>query len=313
MVTRKEKRAQEKKTNYFFEFAKTKRHFFRDLPAKLKQVQDRRHASYITYSADIILFMMMLKNACDIKTMRSMTQQFNKEETIHNIQQALGTKELEELPHYDTINDFLVKLEPTELENIRTYMVQQLFQKRCFDRYRISGKYWGIIFDGTGLFHFSKKHCEHCLRREWKNEETGEKQVVYMHHVLEAKLVVGDMMLSIGSEFIENESEDVSKQDCELNAFHRLAAKLKTSFPRLPICLLADSLYACEAVFDRCDQYKWKYILRFKEKRIKSIAEEFRTIQEMEGKKEEHLYWVNDLSYHERKVNALEGKETTED
>jgi hypothetical protein len=28
----------------------------------------------------------------------------------------------------------------------------------------------------------------------------------YMHHVLEAKLIVGNMVLSVASEFIENES-----------------------------------------------------------------------------------------------------------
>jgi hypothetical protein len=44
-----------------------------------------------------------------------------------------------------------------------------------------------------------------------------------MHHVLEAKLVVGNMVFSIGTEFIENENEEVTKQDCELKAFHRLA------------------------------------------------------------------------------------------
>lgn len=71
-----------------------------------------------------------------------------------------------------------------------------------------------------------------------------------MHHVLEAKLVVGKMVLSIDSEFIENESEDVPKQDCELNAFYRLTDRLKRTFKRLPICILADSLYACEGVFN---------------------------------------------------------------
>lgn len=34
-----------------------------------------------------------------------------------------------------------------------------------------------------------------------------------MHHVLETKLFIGDMVFSMGSEFIENESEDVTKQD----------------------------------------------------------------------------------------------------
>jgi hypothetical protein len=146
----------------------------------------------------------------------------------------LNVEGLEELPHYDTINDFLSGLEVTELENIRTYMIKELLKKRCFEKHRIEGKYWGIIFDGTGLYSFDKKHCEHCLRREYTNKETGETRRVYMHHVLEAKLVVGDMVFSIGSEFIENESEDVMKQDCEIKAFHRLAEKIKQTYKRLP-------------------------------------------------------------------------------
>ncbi|MCG4627823.1 transposase, partial [Anaerostipes hadrus] len=90
-------------------------------------------------------------------------------------------------------------------------------------------------------------------------KETGETNVLYMHHVLEAKLVVGDMVFSIASEFIENESENVSKQDCELKAFDRLAKKIKKIFKRLPICILGDSLYACETVFNLCRAHKWKY------------------------------------------------------
>ena len=69
--------------------------------------------------------------------------------------------------------------------------------------------------------------------------------------VLEAKIVLGDQtVISIASEFIENENESVSKNDCEQNAFKRLAKKLKKEFPRLPICILGDSLYASEPVFD---------------------------------------------------------------
>jgi len=51
------------------------------------------------------------------------------------------------------------------------------------------------------------------------NKETGETKIVYMHHVLEAKLVVGDMVFSIGTEFIENENKKVSKQ----NSIHDFA------------------------------------------------------------------------------------------
>lgn len=317
MATRKEKRELDKEKNYFFEFIKIKKHFFKEFIDKLKNVRDHRSQSYITYSPEILLFTLLLKNIAGLKSMRDMSNRLNKEECIANIGKALDIKELEELPHYDTINHFLSGLAVTELEEIRTYMIKELLKKRCFEKYRIEGDYWGVIVDGTGLFFFNEKHCEHCLRRTYTNKETGETKTVYMHHVLEAKLVVGDMVFSIGSEFIENESEDVSKQDCEIKAFYRLAEKLKQTYPRLPICLIGDSLYACEPVFQRCKDYKWKYLLRFKEGRIKSIATEFQTLKEMEQshvlrENEARMCWVNDLTYNKRTVNLLEGEVATE-
>ncbi|MBS3970248.1 MAG: transposase family protein [Clostridia bacterium] len=322
MATRKEKREQEKNTNYFFEFIKIKKHFFKGFTGYLKKVKDHRHQSYVDYTPEVILFLVILKNMAALKSMRLMSESFNKEECIENICKILGLEELKELPHYDTVNDFLSGLEVSELEDIRTYMIKELLKKRCFEDYRIEGKYWGIIFDGTGLYTFDKKHCKHCLKREYKNQETGETKIIYMHHVLEAKLVVGDMVLSIGTEFIENENEEVPKQDCEIKAFYRLAEKIKQTYPRLPICILGDSLYACEPVFVLCDQYNWKYIFRFKEGRIKSVAEEFEAIKagetkivikEKDGVTKQELLWVNDISYNNREVNLIEAKIDTED
>jgi hypothetical protein len=193
-------------------------------------------------------------------------------------------------------------------------MIKELLKKRCLEPYRIKDKYWGIIFDGTGLFSFKEKHCSHCLKQEHTDKETGVITTTYMHHVLEAKLVIDEMVFSIGSEFIENESENVSKQDCELKAFSRLASKIKNDFSRLPICVQGDSLYACETVFAVCDQYNWKYLMRFKEGRIKSIADEFEAIKKIQGKNEtgqhrlknENMTFVNEISYNKRTVNVFE-------
>lgn len=309
-MRRKEKRNREKDQNYFFEFIKIQQHFFKAFTSKLKRVKDPRAQGYITYGPDVLLFMVIVKNMANLKSMRSLSSNLNKDECIANIGKILGIEELEELPHYDTINDFLSGLATSELERIRTYMIKELLKKRCFENCRIEGKYWGVIFDGTGLFSFDKKHCEHCLKREHTDKETGEITTVYMHHVLEAKLVVGDLVMSMGSEFIENESEDVSKQDCEIKAFYRLAEKIKATYKRLPICMLADSLYACEPVFKVCDDNRWQYLMRFKEGRIKSVADEFRTIADMERKAGEQqadqLYWVHDIAYHKRAVHLLE-------
>ncbi len=71
---------------------------------------------------------------------------------------------------------------------------------------------------------------------------------IYYHYVLEAKLVVGDIVISIDTEFVENEDENVEKQDCELRAFYRMAKRIKKEYPKLPIIILGDALYAVEPI-----------------------------------------------------------------
>lgn len=306
-VTRKEKREKEENINFFAEFMRIQKHFFKDILKRLKRVKDKRHQSYIEYGTDILLLTIIMKNACCIESMNSMTNKFNKNECLENISKILGYETLEELPHYDTINNFLCNLETEELEKIRDYMIKTLLRKRSLEEFRLLNKYWCIAVDATGLFSFPERHCEHCLKKEFKDKETGEViRMVYYHNVLEAKLILGTMVFSIATEFIENEDENVTKQDCEINAFKRLASKLKSKYPRLPICILGDSLYACEPVFKICDENNWKFLLRFKEGRIKSIAEEFNVLKEYEKANENNCKWVRNISYNERTVNIIE-------
>ncbi len=305
-TTRKRKRENEREINFFEEFIKLQKHFFKDLQKHLKSVKDPRHKSYIEYDPDIILFSMLMKNACSIPSMSNMTEQFNKDECIENIANVLGYETLEELPHYDTVNNFLSILKPKEIEKIRDYMLKELFKKRSLESFRLLDKYWCIAIDATGLYSFSERHCKHCLKKEYKNKDTGEiEKTVYYHSVLEAKLVVGDMVLSIATEFIENEKENVSKQDCEIKAFKRLAAVIKKKYPKLPICILGDSLYACEPVFQICDDNKWKFLIRFKEGSIKSIGREFDSLKSR-GDKNKNCKWVNEIGYNQRTVHVIE-------
>lgn len=306
-VTRKEKREKLKEINFFGEFIKIKNHFFKDINDKLKRVKDNRHQSYIEYTTDIILFNIIMKNVTSIESMNQMTTKFNTDECISNVAKITGCEELEELPHHDTINNFLKKLNPVEIEKIRSYMIKELLKKRCLEKYRLLDKYWTIAIDATGLVSFNERHCEHCLKREYKNKETGEiEKTVYLHYVLEAKLVVGDMVFSIDTEFIENE-KNYDKQDCEMNACKRLAKRLKKNYKRLPICFLGDSLYAVDPIFTLCKDYKWKYILTFKEGRTKSLWREFEELKTIETNTDDKdCIWVNEIDYNENKVNVLE-------
>ncbi|WP_230199729.1 transposase family protein [Bacillus andreraoultii] len=90
MVTRKERREREKNVNYFFEFLKIQKRFFKDLVDHLKNIVDHRHQSYITYGPGVILFTMILKNMTGLKSMRTMSNRFNKEECIKNVEKVLG-------------------------------------------------------------------------------------------------------------------------------------------------------------------------------------------------------------------------------
>ena len=312
-VTRKDKRERRKEINFFEEFIRIKNHFFKDIDSKLKNVKDKRHQSYIEYTPDIILFNVLMKNVTSIESMNQMTTEFNTEECINNVAKVLGYDELEELPHHDTINNFLKKLNPNEIEKIRKYMIKELLKKRCLEQYRLLDKYWTIAVDATGLVSFSEKHCDHCLKREYVNKETGEiEKTIYFHYVLEAKLVVGDMVFSIDTEFIENE-ESYEKQDCELKAFKRLAKRLKKNYNRLPICILGDSLYAVDPIFKLCIDNNWRYIFRFKEGRTKNIWEEFQKLKvlgnnKIDNEKDKEISWVNKIEYMDDIVNVMDAK-----
>ena len=105
--------------------------------------------------------------------------------------------------------------------------------------------------------------------------------------MLEAKLVLSEkIVISLDTEFIENENEKVSKNDCEINAAKRLLERLKKNYPRLSLCIQGDALYAAETVMKICKGNHWKYILTQKESRQALLAESYTWICEGGGAKE---------------------------
>ena len=326
-MTRAEKRAIKNQIrNAIKEFLKIQAHYFPDLIEDIKKVMDERNQSYVTYEIEVIIFVMILKNICSIESMQEMNESFNEDTCVKNIYRVLGLEEKDYLPHYVTINECLSKLDNKELEKIRKKMIYGIIRKRSFEYGKFLGEKWLVIVDATQLFSFRERHCEHCLTKTL-HKGTPEEKTIYYHQVLEAKLVLGDdMIISLATEFIENPKENASKQDCELTSFTRLAETLKKQYPRLPICLLADSLYANNTVFQICRKNKWDYLIRYKEGSIPSIMEEYREIVSM-GEMEESIIeteetyrrkpnlkqrlqirWVNALEYMKHPIHILELK-----
>lgn len=147
MYKEQENKRNGKRNKFFRRIFKNKKAFFRDFNKKLANVKDERNQSYITYDPEIMLFVVIMKNVSGI-VMNRMTNDFNNEVVIDNIAKSLGYDSLEDIPHYDTINDFLRKLDVSELETIRDYMIRELFKKRSLEKYRLLDKHWCIAIDG---------------------------------------------------------------------------------------------------------------------------------------------------------------------
>jgi hypothetical protein len=140
--------------------------------------------------------------------------------------------------------------------------------------------------------------------------QTHNGKTTYYHPVLEAKWVAANgLAFSVMTEFIENPGEKPTKQDCELKAFYRLAERLKQRFPRLPICLLLDGLFAGGPTFALCEEYRWKYLIVLTEEDLSSVHQEFELLMPLaaenhltvhtgvQSKIKQVFRWMNDISY----------------
>ena len=308
-MNRKERREKAKEVNLLEEVVGIIRQYFPKLLMMFENLTDVRNQSYVTYKMRVIFLVRLMALMCEIKSMNEISREFNTEQTIENIAQICGVK-LDEIPHHDTINNVFETIEITELEQIVKYVVTRLIRSKMLDKFKIRKKYYLVVVDGTGLATSRVKYNENCLTKKKRNKD-GDEYIEYSTYVLEAKLIMGNMVFSIGTEFVENIDENESKQDCETKAFKRLAAKIKKEYPRLKILISGDALYASKPVMDICKENGWKYIIRLKEGAIPTLYQEFETVVKRENETQKGNYeCATKLDYRESKINVVRYTET---
>lgn len=236
-------------------------HFFPSLNRWIDGLQDPRRPEMCSYSLRHLLWsglLMLLDGAHSRYQHISDTLTGAFLEALHR----LGGCAEETSAHPGTLHHLMTRMAPSGLHALLVRLVKRLLRMRCLERFRF-GREWLVAVDGTELRRYPKRHCARCLTRKLSNGKTE-----YFHSVLEAKLVLGNgMVVSLASVPLENASGGYEKQDCELKAFTRLADKLRQCYPRLPMCILMDSLFAVEPVFRRCREEGWSFIAVFKEGR----------------------------------------------
>lgn len=186
------------------------------------------------------------------------------------------------MPHMDTVDQVLERLDETMMEKLKVQLIRVLLNKRVFHKYKKQGKFI-ISLDGTGVFKFSELPYENCPHKTSKNGK-----LTYHQPVVEAKLVGSNgMNLSLGTEFVINE-DGQTKQDCEYKATLRLLDKLKKSYKRLPMTIVLDGLYAKNPIMRTITDNKWDFHIVWKDKTLMAQQDEIEALGTQQKVKTKH-------------------------
>jgi hypothetical protein len=259
------------------------RHFFPDFNAWLHDLPDSRAPQLCTYETGFLAWWGICLYLLQLGSRRQLDFELRDggEPVLANLNRLAETRQ-SSLPVHDTLDHFLGHVPLWGWENLRCQMVQRLLRMRVLDSARLSGRPV-LLIDATGLVCFQQRHCAYCL-----TQRHGER-TLYFHHVLEAKLLgPAGIVLSLGSEFIENadaadasasgSSADKIKQDCELKALARLLPRIKRTYPQLAFVLSLDALYAVGPVFAQLEKLGWSYVVTFKEGRTAALWREYQAL-----------------------------------
>jgi len=66
-----------------------------------------------------------------------------------------------------------------QIEQLKQKMVQTLLRQKVFHKQRYRDRWFTIAIDGTGVHSFDEQHCDQCLHKTSKKENT-----TWMHHCL---------------------------------------------------------------------------------------------------------------------------------
>ena len=283
------------------------------LPVLLKRlgkIPDPRNPRKLKHRLTVLLVYGILVFVFQYGSRRAANAEITRPMFEHNLR--LLFPQLESLPHSDTLFRLLCRIDVQAIEQAHIALVNQLIRNKKFSRYLINNCY-PIGIDGTQKIAFSDLWDEHLLQRRIGpkvDPDSEEKQrYQYYVYVLEASLCFRNgMVIPLMSEFLQYEegAGEQRKQDCESKAFHRLAARIKQAFPRLPILLLLDGLYPNGPIMQRCREYHWDFMIVLKDGSLPTVWEEYHSLRHEQeenrwqqdwGERQQLFEWVNAIRY----------------
>ena len=296
-MNRKERRELRKDKNLVKELYSIINKYLPDLLNRFSKLTDIRNQSYVTYNMKVICVTRLFGLLCGITSMTAISDKINSEEAIKNLS-SICKENLKEIPYWETIQDVFINIDINELRDIQKYIVKTLLRSKMFDKYRYNDCFQ-LLFDGTGLSNHNYNLNDNCLSRKSKDGK-----ISYYKYVLECKLVVGSIVISLDSEFIENENmlNEKQKQDCEIKAFKRMIKRIKKNYPKYKFIITGDGLYGTTPIINLCKKNKWYFIFNLKPDRLKQVNEAFEGNIKCHNETDINNYYLSDLHSKKRKT-----------
>lgn len=267
----------------------------------LGKIEDPRHPNKVKHKLTVLMLYGILAFVFQYASRREAGREMSRPVLYENLKALFP--ELESLPHHDTLCRLLERIEVQEIEQAHLKLLRRLIRSKKFRNDLVKKRYL-IAVDGT-----QKLVTQTCLSEEQLHRKPGGKEEPeYYVYLLEAKLVFpSGLVLPLMSEFLDNTvDEGSSKQDCELKAFYRLAARLKAAFPRLPVTLLLDGLYANGPVMALCRKNRWEFMIVLQNDSLLSVWKEAHALMKLHPEQTVTRTWkgraqtfryTNDIEY----------------
>lgn len=282
-------------------FVKTINRLLPGILKRLSEVHDYRNPKKVRHKVDVILLYGILCFVLQKTSRRQANREMTTATVIENLR--IFFPALDSLPHQDTLNRFLSKVDISELESVQIELIKDFIKNKKFNNYLIRNCYT-IAIDGTQKYTYNFLWAKECQQREISNK------MQYHCSTLEAAMVFHNgIVIPLATEFLDYMAGDDTseKQDCETKAFKRLAKRIRDYFPRLKIMVLLDGLYPSGPLMETCNKYDFDFMIVLPDESLPTMWEEFEALKNLEtnnrknqkwGNRRQKFIWVNDIAYY---------------
>ena len=131
--------------NIVFHLFKTITHFFPNLIERIQQIEDcRKKSDYELVELIMACIYMSIFKADSRNAFNNERQEGNFKDNYEKIFKM-------RLPHMDTADNVMRRINPDELQQLKTDLIRTLLEKKIFHKFRLFKRFFVIAVDGTGL------------------------------------------------------------------------------------------------------------------------------------------------------------------